>query len=285
MKRKLWLIICLVVILLSSVAALAYGDTYVGGPWGTRITSLPYEIKEAGSYYLGSNLSYAGGDGITISKDNVTLDLMGFTLTGPGSASVGIKMNGRTNVEIRNGTVSGWNYGISEGNDLAGVGHRILNVRAENVAHGIFLHGSGHLIKGCRATAGGTAYHGLYIQTQGTISGCQTYNFPNTGIEIDSYGMITGNVVISPGGTSGYGIYAGPASLVKGNEVSGSPVGIYCGGAANVIANTVLANSGQVGIQVSTTQPTVLDQNTVQGDGTHYQGITPPTTKTRNNAG
>ena len=117
MARKLWLIALVSLYLLSPAAALADGDIYVGGPYGTKITSLPYTISTPGSYYLGGNLTYAGdSDGITVNADNVTLDLMGFTLayTGTGTTYYGIYMQGRKNVEIRNGTVRGWFTGVDE---------------------------------------------------------------------------------------------------------------------------------------------------------------------------
>jgi len=283
MQRKLLPVILLGLILLGAAAALADGDFYSAGPWGTRITSLPYTISAPGSYYLGSNLSYAGGDGITVNSDDVTLDLMGFTITGTGNVNNGIRMNGRNNVEIRNGTLSGWFCGIRD--NSSGVGHRVTNVRAEGNINGICLMGSGHLIQGCRATAAGTAGYGLLIGSQGTISGCQTSNFSVYGIYIFEYGTISGNVVIGPGnvGSDG-GIFAGAASLVMGNEVTNAGTGIYCNEAASVIGNTVSTSAGQIGIRVST-QPTVLDQNTSLGGGTHYQGITFGVTKTRNNAG
>ena len=109
MHRKLFIGIIMVLVLLSPAAALAGGDIYVGGPYGTKITSLPYVISAPGAYYLGGNLSYAGNDhGITVNADNVTLDLMGFTLayTGtPAPCNFGIYMDNRNNVEIRNGTM------------------------------------------------------------------------------------------------------------------------------------------------------------------------------------
>ena len=98
MARKLGLIALLSLYLLSPAAALADGDIYVGGPYGTKITSLPYTISAPGFYYLGGNLTYAGdSSAITINADNVTLDLMGFALTSTGSGidNRGIFITGR----------------------------------------------------------------------------------------------------------------------------------------------------------------------------------------------
>ena len=49
----------------------------------TPISSLPYTITESGSYYVTGNLS-STGHGIIIESSGVTVDLMGFSLTGDG---------------------------------------------------------------------------------------------------------------------------------------------------------------------------------------------------------
>src|SRR5437762_3077985 len=46
----------------------------------TPISSAPFTISAPGSYYLTTNLT--GGTGITISANEVNLDLMGFRLVG-----------------------------------------------------------------------------------------------------------------------------------------------------------------------------------------------------------
>ena len=67
---------------------------------GTRITSLPKTITDSGYYYLGGNLTCASGTAITVNATNVTIDLMGFTITGnTNSGSYGIYSNYR-NLEI-----------------------------------------------------------------------------------------------------------------------------------------------------------------------------------------
>jgi len=49
----------------------------------TPISSLPYTINGPGSYYVTGNLS-STEDGIIIQSSGVTVDLMGFSLTGDG---------------------------------------------------------------------------------------------------------------------------------------------------------------------------------------------------------
>lgn len=272
MKRKLLPVIVLGLVLLSAAAALADGDIYVGGPWGTKITSLPYEIKTPGAYYLGGNLSKTGGgDGITITAgvNHVTLDLMGFTLNGSGSGHYGIYLNGSKNVENRNGTVTGWGTGIIE-NSNSGILHRIINVRAVGNSTGIHLYGGCHLVKGCEATATDVQY-AIRIAFVSRVSGCKVKFVDGYGIKV-SGGIVSDNVVLSTGtGSNRYGISAGNETLIKGNKVSGCTTGIFViAQGLNVIGNAVDAAAGTTGINLYDVSSNLEDQNTVTGAGTRY---------------
>jgi hypothetical protein len=289
MTRKLFSIICLSAVLLSSAAVLADGDIYAGGPYGTKITSLPYTISAPGAYYLAGDLSYSGsgaGNAISIRSDDVTLDLMGFSLTCDVSSTstYGIQLDGRKNVEIRNGTLRGWDIGIYVGGP--GVAHRVINVRFEGNTQGMLLNGFGHLVQGCQSTAGSSAVNGFFVG-QGTVIGCQVKNLGGDAIVIGIVtrsSILSGNVVTSaPGGT---GLIASGPSLIVGNEVANCATGIWSNG-GSLIGNTVTtSSSSQTGIAVphSASFPTLMDQNTVTGPGTHYdQGS--GAVQMRNNAG
>ena len=91
MRRKIWLLAMVGAVLLSGTAAGA-DDFYVIGArvaQGTNIIKLPLTINASGYYYLTGNLTYTGGDGITVDADNVTIDLMGFVLTGASTGDAG----------------------------------------------------------------------------------------------------------------------------------------------------------------------------------------------------
>ena len=189
MKRKLLPAIVLGLVLLSAAAALADGDIYVGGPWGTRINSLPFTIKAPGAYYLGGNLSYSGSDtAITVDAglNHVTLDLMGFTISGSGSGIIGIWMNNSKNVEIRNGTVTAFSTGIYE-NGFSAKAHRILNVRAVGNTTGIMLYNTGHLVKGCEVRFRRLLRMPFISTGLGTVSGC-TVRPGSSGYGIENVG-------------------------------------------------------------------------------------------------
>jgi len=66
------------------------------------ISSVPYIIGESGSYYLTGDLAYTGANGaaITVDVNDVTIDLMGYSLIGPGKGSgtnYGILIFGHSN--------------------------------------------------------------------------------------------------------------------------------------------------------------------------------------------
>ncbi len=83
----------------------------------TAITNLPVFINQSGSYYLTRSFEQAfTSDAVTITTNNVTLDLEGFTIHQTGMASVitGIRIENAVNVPVknvilRNGTVTGFN--------------------------------------------------------------------------------------------------------------------------------------------------------------------------------
>src|SRR3954471_689763 len=91
----------------------------------TPVSSLPFTISAPGSYYLTGNLTASGSEaGITVSADNVTIDLNGFALTGgPSGVASGIDVPAaQENLCVRNGTVTRWNqYGIYASNVTGGL--------------------------------------------------------------------------------------------------------------------------------------------------------------------
>jgi len=250
MKRKCWLLLLVCAVLLNIGSAMADDGFYVvamGGGVGTKITSLPKTISAPGFYYVAGNLTCPTGNGITVNSNDVTIDLMGFCLTG-NSTSHGISGTSN-NVEIRNGTLSGWNHAI----DMWGTHCRIINLRAQGNAYGINLGtNGGHLVKGC--TVKDNSDTGIFA-SDSTIS----------------------NNVVSVSTVAFYGIVGD--GIISGNRVTGlHKWGISCPGPANIIGNTVYSSSGSsnggilLSAVVNVNLPTVLDQNTVYGPGPHYLG-------------
>ncbi len=190
----------------------------VSGNFGTL-----HIIDQPGSYRLTSDLTVpAGRIGITISADDVTLDLNGFTIRGAGGAGTdrGIALGARTNVEIRNGTIR----------DIPGSGIyapaataiRVIDVRVLGVDDiGINLEdGAGpplgqHLVRGC--TVKGSGLEGVRILGSGGLAEGNTLR--DNGDE----GLLLGN-------GSGYG-----GNVITGNNGGGVQVSGGAATACNVI--------------------------------------------------
>lgn len=108
----------------------------------TPISSLPFSVSVPGSYYLTGPLS-STNSGITVSADDVTVDLMGFTISGAQNTNhPGIHIAGgndvmRRNVVIRNGGITRFGKGVLVENIQGG---RLNNlVIHQNTAEGISL--------------------------------------------------------------------------------------------------------------------------------------------------
>ncbi|MBN2317244.1 MAG: right-handed parallel beta-helix repeat-containing protein, partial [Sedimentisphaerales bacterium] len=165
---------------------------------------------------------------IVVEANNVTIDLGGYSLMGPTSSfnetCSGIYMDGRTNVEIRNGTITNFpNVGIYEadsGETILASGHRVIDVRVTSIgAEGIILWGLNHTVRGCTVT-----------QTQ---------------IDIEQgFGAITcghisfiNNNVVSENGI--IGIRTNIGCLIRDNTIADCSYGILPGEGSSVIDNTV----------------------------------------------
>jgi hypothetical protein len=197
------LVTAIVAITLLSVAG-ARGDDgfYViatgGKPLGTAITSLPYFINDSGFYYMTKNLSPPSNEnGIYVNANNVTIDLLGFKITGPGSGvNYGIIMNGNNNVEIRNGTITGFSNGIFEGQSNAQE-HRIINIRAMgNRGYGIIVTGSSHIVRGCTSCNNAT---GIAVGNRCLVMNNVINNNSYYGISAINDVLIGNNVAVGNG--------------------------------------------------------------------------------------
>lgn len=122
----------------------------------TPSTGFPVKISKAGSYFLGTNLVTTGRNTnvINVKTSNVTINLNGFRVGGPGTGGSGIGINaaGQTGLTIVNGSVSGM------GGDgiLVGGNSAVSGVLANsNGGDGVDCQGSGCVVTSSTANSNG----------------------------------------------------------------------------------------------------------------------------------
>src|SRR5919201_5412962 len=198
------------------------------------------------------------GDGMVIVADNITVDLGGHTLTGPGMGpqtwpqpqldSVGVRVGGHTGVVIRNGKTIAFSTGIYFVDMTAST---IENVTTQRNRYGFYIHASHR--NTVRNSDVQLNIYGLHLQSsndnvlQGNLLARQTYN--------------------SPGGYGLY-MYASARNRVVDNTIdSNVNWGIWFSEAKeNVIFhNNVIGNNPQVSDNTETSN-TWYDAATKEGN-------------------
>src|SRR5438552_13108223 len=224
----------LALLLLAALAGVVHGGPLdpTGPPGSTGknvITALPFTISQPGSYVLNGNLTCpacsAGQDAITVTADNVTIDLQGFQLVGVTGVKSGISSGGTTprkHWTIRNGTSDGFSssgiYAVavseSTSEDLtttniagdsainAKDGVTVRNVTIDNIAnYGMWL-GKRAVVSDCYIEVSGGSAWGIDAKDESMIEGCN----------------VSGNL------TAGGGIQVTQGSTIQGCAVSGFTV-------------------------------------------------------------
>ncbi|WP_243311981.1 hypothetical protein [Fundidesulfovibrio agrisoli] len=195
---------------------------------GTKIKSLPYTISSPGLYYLGGNLSYsAAGNAITISSNDVVLDLMGFELLG-NPASHGIRVNSNS-VEIRNGTVRSFDTGISSTTNVYGLHLNNLRAYAGRNGFDLSVNNSASVV-GCDCS--GNSEIGVALKA-GLVSGCMA-NANGTGYYISGAANVLGNSATN-NSYRGFDIVTSAYVLMDRNMANGNTNANYANSAPSAI--------------------------------------------------
>jgi hypothetical protein len=195
-------------------------------------------ISQPGSYKLVNDLTFSGttssggtiGTCLTITASFVTIDLAGFTITGPGFGKIIINFS--TAIAAQ-----------SSSSNLAGIAVR--NGSISGFGNGVAL-----------SSADGSIVEGLRV-----FGGCPCFG-PGTGI--DANGIVRGNTVVgfaSAPSVGGVGISA--TGIVTGNFVDNNRVaGITVGQGSTVIGNTSARTDGGIGLDIGVTCPSNVTDNT-----------------------
>jgi len=255
------------------------------------ISTVPFNITSSGSYYFTGNLTLTTLDthAITINADNVTIDLNGFVLTGPGEAAgnsgYGIEGEGQNQVTIGNGVIRQFRLEGIGFNNSANL--TVENVRVENCG-GTGIHGYSHLVvinsmtyengsygilangdliaRDCISASNG--YKGIGASGSGSsIIGCIIYDNDHAGVSVGACSTVINNTSYNNGNA---GILTGYNCTVTNNTACDNDgSGIWVNDGSTVTNNTVRNNqfSG-----IFANDGSLVIQNTVNSNNQTYSG-------------
>ncbi|MBC8413089.1 right-handed parallel beta-helix repeat-containing protein [bacterium] len=224
----------------------------------TPISSLPYIVTTAGSYYLTSNLT-STGKGIDINVDNVTIDLMGFTMTGPGTAgNYGIEGVDIKNLTIKNGTITNFALGVW----LPSPSGRatIDNIKAAgNMGNGIDA-SNGSIVKNCTASDNGG--YGI-VANDSVVRGNTANNNGNAGVLAHGSSVVNNTASFN----AGSGFYGGGTSFIN-NTSSNNTVNGFTVLSGTILRGNSSTNNSAMGINLSsvTSPGAMIDGNIATGN-------------------
>ncbi len=245
--------------------ALVAGGLAAPAPAAPTAINTCRTIGASGSYLVGRNLS-AAVDCLKVAADFVTIDLGGFAISGGGAGAggKGITDGGapRRGIEVRNGSLTGFNEGMGLASTTGAV---IEGVRASSNGTGIHV-GIGALVRG--NVASGNVI-GIHAADAGTIENNVADGNGGIGINTGDHCRIAGN---SAGGSLGNGIRTGNHSVVIGNATYGTAgTGILAGDGGTLADNTSAANfvrGIEAGAGSTVARNTVRDNGAItNGDG------------------
>ena len=137
----------------------------------------PCSVKLSGTLVCTNN----GVNGITIAANDVTIDLDGHTLIGPGESSGNGIYQSSTyyNLTVRNGNVRGWQGTYMCGFSLSGSSSILSDLKVSINDYGMSV-GANSTISKCIAVNNDT--YGITSTSGCTLSDCTAYNNGNDGI-------------------------------------------------------------------------------------------------------
>ncbi len=172
------------------------------------ISEIPQSLDWPCSARLAGTLAckLPGENGITVNADDVTIDLAGHALVGPGSSSGhGIYQNATNrNLRVANGKALNWLGSMKAGVFAGGSATVLTGLQVSTNYYGVFT-GSGSSLSACAAQ--GNRSIGLFVSGASTLTGCTAIDNGDTGIFSYPGCSLTGCTAVQNGnnGISGSG--------------------------------------------------------------------------------
>lgn len=159
-------------------------DLVKGNHLNLLLCEIPETLDWPCSATLAGTLTMAASTnhGITVTTNNITVDLAGHALVGPGAAGAGIyQRSGLRNLTVRNGTLSGWNGADGGGVITDGTGSLLENLLVSGNERGIAAH-KDTVIRNCVAQENSS--YGIWAEEGAVISDCTVSSNGNVGLSV-----------------------------------------------------------------------------------------------------
>jgi hypothetical protein len=227
------------------------------------ISSIPLTISQPGSYYLTQDV--VGPNGITVAVINVTIDLNGFTILGPGKGAGGSAsaIHGGDDLLVRNGRIRGWpGDGVA-----AGAAAVIESLDIVSIGGSCITAGEQTQVRKCRVGAGN---YGIVVTNNSVVDSCisigNTVANPGAGIVTGSFGTVFD---CASSYNTGSGIGTGDGSNISrcvasnNHGAAGIQVGSGC-----VVTDSIGRNNGTAtsGSGIAANAGTTIAHCTVSGN-------------------
>ena len=238
-KRRVTMLFAAAMLSFAASAGAVDGTIEINNAKVTAAGGFPYKILASGSYRLTGNLTVlsTSTDAIDVTSPNVTIDLNGFSIVGPGATNgMGINASGEAEVTVEDGTVTGFaGSGVGVQTGSFGI---VRNVHADANQNGIKV-GSNTVVEGC--TANNTGATGISCAAGCAISG-NVANVNLFGITCATNGcVISGNTANN---NQDDGIFcAGKGCLISGNTADNDTLGIVASDATTGYGGNVANGS------------------------------------------
>lgn len=224
-----------------------------------------YRITQPGSYYLTGNITRASAkSGIEIAANDVTIDLMGFSLIGVPGSLQGIVCDGaRNNITVRNEVVRG--FGVAglaiSATNMYGDGGLLERLHiSNNGGHGCHAN-NGTAVRNCVARENNG--FGFYMLQRGSFESCAAVENNGWGISIGDGGSLL-NCVAEGNAWEGFNLAGGVvASDCSATYNGGISFSLFTG--CTLTDSTATGNSSD-GIYA-------VSGNVIRGNNCHANGF------------
>lgn len=234
-----------------------------------------FKITQPGSYYLTGNMvGEILKHGIEIAAENVTIDLMGFEMRGPGLDAITSTQIGARNIKVRNGTLYAWpEDGIDFASSFAYFSE-ISGIRVHTTNGAGIRAGSNAMVSDCAVF--GSGGDGISADPGSIVTSCTVAQIGANGFSIGSYSTVTACTVTQCQGNGfnlvacsvtgcasanagGNGFFDQTGSTIADCRAVSSTLNGFNGATGTTLRDCSASSSGQNGIYGAATGMKIID--------------------------